>query len=195
VRKSLNKQVSQPSDPNGTKASRELGLANSLKEVTKSLPEDFSIDQQAIGRLVQDYKKARREKREGTQELSALFDKRSRHPRSAYVGFARQPAILRQLGDLWGHDHGAFVPFAPSSRKWQQFLSASSIRHSQRLAPRAVNSGCYSRPDQATALVRVAIESGAELVRDIAGEGFVTVMVGGHRETWPVRSKALSSSI
>jgi hypothetical protein len=55
--------------------------------------------------------------------------------------------------------------------------------------------GCYSRPDQATALVRVAIESGAELVRDIAGEGFVTVMVGGHRETWPVRSKALSSSI
>jgi hypothetical protein len=38
------------------------------------------------------------------------------------------------------------------------------------------------RPSQATALVQLAIEAGADLSRNVAGEGFVTVMVGGHRE-------------
>jgi hypothetical protein len=46
------------------------------------------------------------------------------------------------------------------------------------------------RPSQATALVQLAIEAGAEPSRDVVGEEFVTVMVGGHRETWLVRKKA-----
>jgi hypothetical protein len=75
ARKSSNKQVSKPSSSNGTNVPRDLGLAKALKEVAKSLPKNFSIDHQAIERRVQDYKKARREKREGTQELNALFDK------------------------------------------------------------------------------------------------------------------------
>jgi hypothetical protein len=75
ARKSSNKQVSKPSSSNGTNVPRDLGLAKALKEVAKSLPKDVSIYDQAIERLVQDYKKARREKREGTHELNALFDK------------------------------------------------------------------------------------------------------------------------
>jgi hypothetical protein len=75
TRKSANNQTSKPSRTNGTSVPRELGLAKALEEVAKSLPKDFGIDDWAIERLVQDYKNARNEKRKGTQELNALFDK------------------------------------------------------------------------------------------------------------------------
>jgi hypothetical protein len=65
----------KPSSPNGTIARPDPELANSLQEVAKSLPKKFFVDERAIGRLVVDYKTARSEKRTGTQELNALFDK------------------------------------------------------------------------------------------------------------------------
>jgi hypothetical protein len=67
VRKSLNKQVSQPSGPNGTKAPRELGLAKALEEVAKSLPTKYSVDDWAIERLILAYKNAHSQKTEGTR--------------------------------------------------------------------------------------------------------------------------------
>src|SRR5208282_590236 len=107
----------------------------------------------------------------------------------ADVGAAFQPAILRQLADLRARDHGAFVRL----RTELKTVSAIPVRELDKaLANVAAESTDVeaSRPSQATSLVRLAIEAGAELARDMAGEGFVTVMVGGHRETWTVRSKA-----
>jgi hypothetical protein len=75
AQKSSSKHGSKRSSPNGSNVQHDLGLATALKEVAKSLPEDISIYGQAVERLVQDYKKARREKGKGTQELNALFDK------------------------------------------------------------------------------------------------------------------------
>jgi hypothetical protein len=75
ARKSSNKQVSKQSSPNGTIARPDQGLAKALEEVAKSLPKKFIVDDWAIERLVQDYKNARGQKRKGTQEMNALFDK------------------------------------------------------------------------------------------------------------------------
>jgi hypothetical protein len=75
AQKASSKHGSKPSSPNGSNVQHDLGLTRALKEVAKSLPKDVSIYDQAIERLVQNYKKARGEKRKGTQELNALFDK------------------------------------------------------------------------------------------------------------------------
>jgi hypothetical protein len=74
-RKSSNKQVSRQSSPNVTIARPDPELAKALQEVAQSLPKKFIVDDWAIERLVQGYKNARSENRQGTQELNALFDK------------------------------------------------------------------------------------------------------------------------
>lgn len=47
------------------------------------------------------------------------------------------------------------------------------------------------RESQATALVRLAVDSGAEFFRDPAGEAFASILRADHRETYPLRSRAL----
>jgi hypothetical protein len=117
ARKSSNKQVSLKSGPNGIKAPCELGLAKALETVAKSLPKDVSIYDQAVERLVQDYKKARREKGEGTQELNALFDKLY----GVYVLLQTCPEYL----DVFLYDCGpkdvSVYPGAPLSRLVVEF--------------------------------------------------------------------------
>jgi len=82
---SSNKLVPKRSSSNGAIARPDPELARALEEVAKSLPKNFSIDDRAIERLVQDYKNARHQKRKGTEELNALFDKRN-HPAKAAMG-------------------------------------------------------------------------------------------------------------
>jgi hypothetical protein len=48
-------------------------------------------------------------------------------------------------------------------------------------------------PSQVTEMMQLAIDAGAELFHNAAGDGFVTVQVDGHAETWPVRSKTIRS--
>ena len=43
---------------------------------------------------------------------------------------------------------------------------------------------------QTTALLQLVDEAGADLFSDASGEALVSFTVGGHRETWPVRSSA-----
>jgi hypothetical protein len=101
----------------------------------------------------------------------------------ADVGAAFQPAILRQLADLRARDHGAFVRL----RTELKTVSAIPVRELDKaLANVAAESTDVEapRPSQATSLVRLAIEAGAELARDMAGEGFVTVK-GLSACAWP----------
>jgi hypothetical protein len=69
-RKSVNMRAS-----NGSLARPDPELAKALQEVAQSLAKKFIVDDWAIERLVQDYKNARSENRQGAQELNALFDK------------------------------------------------------------------------------------------------------------------------
>lgn len=64
-RKSSNKQVSRQSSPNVTIARPDPELAKALQEVAQSLPKKFIVDDWAIESLVQDYKNARSENRQG----------------------------------------------------------------------------------------------------------------------------------
>lgn len=48
-----------------------------------------------------------------------------------------------------------------------------------------------SRPSQADVLVELAQGAKFELFHTLTGEPFITIPVRGHRETWPVRSKAI----
>src|SRR5216683_951325 len=89
-------------------------------------------------------------------------------------------------------DRGAFVRLRTELKK----VAAIPVGELDKaLATVAAETGDVRapRPGQATALVRLASEAGVDLSRDVAGEEFVTVMVGGHRETWRVRSEDTES--
>jgi hypothetical protein len=106
----------------------------------------------------------------------------------ADVGAAFEPAVLRQLADRRARDCAAFMRLRGELKMAGVPLGALD----KALATVAADSAdaVARRPSQATALVRLAKEAGADLFCNAAGEGFVSVQVGNHRETWPVRSKA-----
>jgi hypothetical protein len=51
--------------------------------------------------------------------------------------------------------------------------------------------GDDDKESQATALVALAVQSGGEFFHNEDGDSFATIEIGKHKETWPIRSKAL----
>ena len=46
-----------------------------------------------------------------------------------------------------------------------------------------------SHPSQATRLVALALGAGVELFHTPEGEGYATMQIDGHKETWPLKVK------
>ena len=107
------------------------------------------------------------------------------------VGAVFEDNALRQLADLKASDRAAFI------RLRAELKTATKVplgELDKALAPFAAKSAGTEDddPSQATILVQLAM-AGAELFHNAAGDGFVTVAVDGHVETWPVRSRAIRS--
>jgi hypothetical protein len=86
------------------------------------------------------------------------------------VGAAFEPAVLRQLADLRARDCAAFMRLRVELKKvaavplglLDKALATVAADSADAVAP---------RPSQATALIRLAKEAGADLFRNAAGEG------------------------
>ncbi len=112
----------------------------------------------------------------------------------ADVGAAFEEVVLRQLGDLRTRDPAAFIRLRTELKAVAKVPLGELDKKLGAVVRQSADPGDSSdAPNQATMLVRLAIGAGAELFHNAAAECFVTVQVGGHRETWSVRSKAMRS--
>jgi hypothetical protein len=51
--------------------------------------------------------------------------------------------------------------------------------------------GDDDKESQATEIVALAVQSGAQFFHNAAGDAYATIEISAHKETWPIRSKAL----
>ncbi len=109
----------------------------------------------------------------------------------ADVGVAFEDTVLRQLAGLRIRDRAGFIRLRAELKAVAKVPLGEFDKALAAGAPDIGDAEDGERPSQATMLVQLALKADAELFHNAAGDGFVTVQVGGHGETWPVRSKAM----
>jgi hypothetical protein len=109
----------------------------------------------------------------------------------ADIGAAFEDTTLRQLADLRIRDRAAFIRLRADLKTEAKVPLGELAEALAAVRRQADDAG--EDPSQATMLVQLANEAGVELFHNAVGDGFVSVQVGGHRETWPVRSRAMRS--
>jgi hypothetical protein len=108
----------------------------------------------------------------------------------ADVGVVFEENALRQLADLRTVDVAAFIRLRTKLKTLTKTPIGELDKVLAAVQQQNAKFGDGDDPSQATMLVRLAIKADAELFHNAAGDGFVTVQVGGHAETWPMRSRA-----
>jgi hypothetical protein len=106
------------------------------------------------------------------------------------IGAAFEGGVLRQIVELRIRDYAAFMRLRADLKAKAKVPLGELDKALDAVARENFDAGGDEDPNQATALVRLATEASAELFHNAAGDGYVTVQIADHRETWPVRSKA-----
>jgi hypothetical protein len=120
---------------------------------------------------------------EPSEELLADLVERAKED----VGAPFEPASLHILADHKMNDRAAFMRLRAKLKTETKVLLGELDEALAAAKPEADD------PNQATMMVQLAIDAGAELFHNAAGDGFVTVAVDGHVETWPLRSRTMRS--
>jgi len=106
------------------------------------------------------------------------------------VGAVFGDNVLRQLLDLRTADLAAFIRLRAKLKTSAKVPIGEFETALTAVARQNAEFGDSDDPSQATMLVRLAIKADAELFHNALRDCFVTFQVGGHEETWSVRSKA-----
>ena len=86
-------------------------------------------------------------------------------------------------------DHGQDDLFALVKAAPLHAPEAANLASSATKAPVSTRLSSVKKESQATAMVRLALEAGAELWHTPTGDGYITIAVGGHHEHHPLASR------